>query len=158
MISRLRYNSRQLVSPFLNRRAKSDPPLCKPALTVVLRCDWLTQRLTPHETERVLALIFHTCCHTPSIAFRHLPPNSARFSYASEEALIISAQLSSDAVSALQKVRTVEGRVGTDHHRTLTDFYDCRSNLAPKHARKHETHPPRVKNEFRLDSNDCGFI
>ena len=24
---------------------------------------------------------------------------------------------------------------------------DCRSNLAPKHARKHETHPPRVKKE-----------
>ena len=42
--------------------------------------------------------------------------------------------------------------------------YDCRSNLAPKHARKHETHPPRKKKkkkkkeEFRLDSNDCGFI
>ena len=39
--------------------------------------------------------------------------------------------------------------------------------VAPKHARKHETHPPRViiynkkerkKKEFRLDSNDCGFI
>ena len=39
--------------------------------------------------------------------------------------------------------------------------YDCRSNLAPKHARKHETHPHRVEKEekeFRLDSNDCGFI
>ena len=42
--------------------------------------------------------------HTPSIAFRHLPPNSARFSYATEGALFISAQLSSDAVSALRKV------------------------------------------------------
>ena len=38
---------------------------------------------------------------------------------------------------------------------------------APKHARKHETHPPRVKKKKRerekkkevcLDSNDCGFI
>ena len=31
----------------------------------------------------------------------------------------------------------------------------------PKHARKHETHPLRVnkeRNEFRLDSNNCGFI
>ena len=38
-------------------------------------------------------------------------------------------------------------------------YYDCRSNLAPKHARKHETHPPRLKKkEFRLDSNDCGFV
>ena len=39
---------------------------------------------------------------------------------------------------------------------------NCRSNLAPKHPRKHETHPPRVKKRrkkgFRLDSNDCGFI
>ena len=41
--------------------------------------------------------------HTQSIAFRHLPPNSARFSYATEGALFICAQLSSDAVSALRK-------------------------------------------------------
>ena len=34
------------------------------------------------------------------------------------------------------------------------------TRLAPKHARKLETHPPRVekKKEFRLDSNDCAFI
>ena len=42
--------------------------------------------------------------HTPRIAFWHLPPNSARISYATEGALFISAQLSSDAVSALRKV------------------------------------------------------
>ena len=42
--------------------------------------------------------------HTPSIAFRHLPPNSARFSYATEGALFTSAQLSTDAVSALRKI------------------------------------------------------
>ena len=42
--------------------------------------------------------------HTPSIAFRHLPPNSARFGYDTEGALFISAQLSTDAVSALPKV------------------------------------------------------
>ena len=42
--------------------------------------------------------------HTPSIAFRHLPPNSARFSYTTEGALFISAQLSSDAINALRKV------------------------------------------------------
>ena len=40
----------------------------------------------------------HICSHTPSIAFRHLHPNSARFSYATEGAFFISAQLSSDAV------------------------------------------------------------
>ena len=45
----------------------------------------------------------HTPSHTPSTAFRHLPPNSARFSYATERALFISAQLSTDAVSALRK-------------------------------------------------------
>ena len=45
--------------------------------------------------------------HTPSTAFRHLPPNSARFSYATEGALFISAQLSTDAVSALRKVWVV---------------------------------------------------
>ena len=46
--------------------------------------------------------------HSPSIAFRHLPPNSARFSYATEGALdFICGQLSSDAVSALRKVRVL---------------------------------------------------
>ena len=45
--------------------------------------------------------------HTPIIAFRHLPPNSAKFSYATEVALFISAQLSTDAVSALRKVRVL---------------------------------------------------
>ena len=44
------------------------------------------------------------CPHTPSITFRHLPPNSARFSYATEGALFISTQPSTDAVSALRKV------------------------------------------------------
>ena len=43
-------------------------------------------------------------CDTPSTAFGHLPPNPARFSYATVGALFISAQLSSDAVSALRKV------------------------------------------------------
>ena len=52
------------------------------------------------------------CCgkdeFTPrAIAFWHLPPNSARFSYATEGALFISVQLSSDVVSALQKVRVL---------------------------------------------------
>ena len=45
--------------------------------------------------------------HTPSIAFQHLPPNSARFSYATEGALFISAQLSTDVVSALRNVRVL---------------------------------------------------
>ena len=47
-------------------------------------------------------------CHTLSITFWHLPPNSARFSYATEGVLFISMQLSSDTVSALQKVRVCD--------------------------------------------------
>ena len=42
----------------------------------------------------VLTAFRHRMVHTPSIAFRHLPPNSARFGYATEGALSISAQLS----------------------------------------------------------------
>ena len=49
--------------------------------------------------------------HTPSIAFRHLSPNSARFGDATEGALFISAQLSTDAVSALRKVRVLSTHV-----------------------------------------------
>ena len=42
--------------------------------------------------------------HTPSITFLNLPPNSARFSYATEAALFISVQQSTNAVSTLRKV------------------------------------------------------
>ena len=51
--------------------------------------------------------LIESLAHIPSIAFRHLPPNSARFSYATEGALFISAQLSTDAFSALRKVRVL---------------------------------------------------
>ena len=40
--------------------------------------------------------------HTPSIAFRHPPRNSARIGYATEGLLFISPHLSTDAVSELQ--------------------------------------------------------
>ena len=43
---------------------------------------------------------------TPSIAFRHLPPNSCRISYATEGALFISAQLS-ERVRVLIKLQTL---------------------------------------------------
>ena len=42
--------------------------------------------------------------HTPSIAFRYLPPNSARIGYATKGALFISAQLSTYGVNALRKI------------------------------------------------------
>ena len=51
---------------------------------------------------------------TPSTAFRHLPPNSARIGYATEWALFISAKLSTDVVSALQQVR-VQIRLRKQH-------------------------------------------
>ena len=35
--------------------------------------------------------------------------------------------------------------------------YDCRSNLAPKHARKHETHPPRVKKRRKKERSSVSF-
>ena len=47
--------------------------------------------------------------HAPSVTFRHLPPNSARFSYATEGALFISAQLSTNVVSTLWKVWVLIG-------------------------------------------------
>ena len=47
--------------------------------------------------------MIHSTANSPSIAFRHLPPNSARISYDIEGALFISAQLSTDAVSAIRK-------------------------------------------------------
>ena len=62
---------------------------------------------TASKTDRVCAREKVYIDHTPSIAFRHLPPNSARFSYATEGALFISAQLSTDAVGALRKVRVL---------------------------------------------------
>ena len=52
------------------------------------------------------------CTHTPSIAFRHLPPNSARFSYATEGALFISAQRSSDAGIVQELCESRGGRPG----------------------------------------------
>ena len=81
--------------------------------------------------------------HTPSIAFHDLPPNAARFGCATEGALFISAQLSTDAVSALRKVWV------------LITLWKQPSAQARS---KHEAHPPRVKKEFRPDSNDFGFI
>ena len=57
---------------------------------------------TEHQVDSAIAR--HILDHTPSIAFRHLPPNSARFVYATEGALFISAQLSTVSVNALLKV------------------------------------------------------
>ena len=80
--------------------------------------------------------------HTPSIAFRHRPPNSARNGYAIERTLFISAQLSADAVIAFRKVWVLIKP--WKHHR-------------PKYARKKEARLRRVKikqnKKLLLDSN-----
>ena len=39
--------------------------------------------------------------HTPSIAFRHLPPNSARFGYATEGALVVCEESAITAISLI---------------------------------------------------------
>ena len=70
-------------------------------------------QVTPAET--LAAVIIHQTTRMPvsqavdqrhglSIAFQHPPPNSTRTGCAGEGVLFISAQLSSDAVSALRKV------------------------------------------------------
>ena len=68
---------------------------------------FVTMSMTLLETSRIPI----TCCQrmthtpTPSIAFRPLPPNSARTGYPTQEALFtVSAQLSTDALNTLQKV------------------------------------------------------
>ena len=66
------------------------------------------------------------CGHTPTVTVWHLPPNSARFGYANDGALFISAQLSTDTVSALGKVWVLI-RLGV--------------NMVSMHAHKHEAHP-----------------
>ena len=40
--------------------------------------------------EKECRKVFVRTGHTPSTAFRHLPPNSTRFSYATEGALLVS--------------------------------------------------------------------
>ena len=57
----------------------------------------------------------HSHSYTPSIAFRHLPANSARISYATEGAPFLSAQLSTDAVSALRNVWVLLIRLWKQH-------------------------------------------
>ena len=89
------------------------------------------------------------------IAFRHLPPNSARTGYATEGALFISAQLS-------QHSRCQRPPKGLGTNKTV-ETTQRPSTLANMRAR-----PPRVKRrkkkkkkreeEFRLNSIDFDFI
>ncbi len=56
-------------------------------------------QLTSEDIKHQLIII-----NTPSIALRHLPPNSARFAYVTEGAFFVSAQLDTNAVSVPRKV------------------------------------------------------
>ena len=84
--------------------------------------------------------------HTPSIAFRHLSPNSVRFGYATEGALVY--------LRAAVHRRGQRSPKGVGINKTVEG-----SNIASKHPRKHATHASRVKKKnIPLDSNDFGFI
>ena len=89
----------------------------------------------------------HSSGHIPSTGFRHFPPNSARFSHATEGALRLylnSARFSYATEGALRLyLRAAVHRRG-QRPLKVSGTNMTRSNLAPKHARKHEAHPPRV--------------
>ena len=76
---------------------------CRPAARLCRRRHHLLDKTRAVPGRHLLFTRVDESTHTPSTAFRHLPPNSARFSFATEGALFISAQLSSDAVSAIRK-------------------------------------------------------
>ena len=72
------------------------------AVSLPSRLQWeLCVGLNPLQNDCVVSACLD---HTPSSAFWHLPPNSARTGYAKEGALFISVQLPTDDVSALPKV------------------------------------------------------
>ena len=104
--------------------------------------------------------------HTPNIAFRHLPPNPAVPDLVTplKEHFISAPQLSTDAVSALRKVRVTDQTPSTGlRHPSFGCRKPVQLTYRPSTHRKHEAHPPwvkkeRKKEEFRLDSNNFGFI
>ena len=49
-------------------------------------------------------------------------------------------------------------RVGGQLRRILVLIYNCGSSLAPKHPRKHETHPPRVKKRERKEEESVATL
>ena len=98
--------------------------------------------------------------HTPSIAFRHLPPKhrfpapsskaslsgtffqTARCGYATEGALYLRA-------AVYRRGQHPPKGSGTN---TTNNNYDCRSNLAPKHARKQRCIHPGLKKRKKSPS------
>ena len=138
----------------LKKKEKEEEPLCTKSYSLsvslcvsvsvsvsVSVCLSLSLSLSLSAVGEGVPLKGHGLEHTPS----------------TEGALCISAQLSCDAVSALRKVWVLiklqalvydilPSAEGAGKRCSECGYqYDCRSNLAPKHTRKHETHPPRVK-------------
>ena len=72
-------------------------PLKGHSFFFMIATQWSTDAVSAFQKVWVLTTLL-------SIAFQHLPPNSARIGYAIEEALFIFMHLSTDAVSALQNV------------------------------------------------------
>ena len=123
-----RYCRHLLVALRVGVRVCLWPVHCIPVLSTHLQfvtvCTRDTQTTTEREsiwlsnTDRLDSLAHRVVCHvarrvvfswegevtSDRLAFRHLPPNSARFSCATEGALFMSTQLSTDTVSALRKV------------------------------------------------------
>ena len=81
----------------------------------------LVEHLTDRKTEREI----EGRGHTPSIAFRHLPPVSARIGYVTEGVRFISILLFTDMVRALEKIWVL-------------------IFIRPSTHIKRETHPPGV--------------
>ena len=100
--------------------------------------------------------------YTASLAFRHLPPNSAGFGYATEGALFMSALLSTSNVlgtNEMWKQRCVEARTrprGASAPDKQNNEFRLESN---NQFRLESNNQFRLEsdNQFRLESND-GFI
>ena len=82
----------------------------------------------------------------PNTAFRHLPPNSARFSYATEGAHLI------------KIIRAAVHRRGQRPPKGFGTNMTVEATWRPKHARKHETHPPWWKKEEKVPSRFKRFL
>ena len=82
---------------------------------------------------------------TPSIAFRHLPPNSARFSYATEGRGTL--YLCASVHRLGQRPPKVSG----------TNMTVEATKRQSTHVNMRRIHPGKEK-EFPLDSKHCGFI
>ena len=93
----------------------------------------------------------------PGTSAVHLPANSGRTGYATEGALFIAAQLSTDAVGALRKVWTYT--VWKQHETsTHVNIRRIRPGLKKKKKERKKERRKKERKKSRLDSNYFGFI